>query len=96
MDTDRPEGQSPESPEIRPRVVPVETVPAFAREMSERKADWQLVAYGHTVHGFTKPSANQPEIGALYDAKADRRSWQALASFLAELFADANERTAPR
>lgn len=68
--------------------VPVETVPAFAREMSERRADWQLVAYGGTVHGFTKPSANQPEIGALYDAKADRRSWQALTDFLAELFAE--------
>ncbi|MBY0398693.1 dienelactone hydrolase family protein [Myxococcota bacterium] len=66
--------------------VPVETVPAFAREMSERSADWQLVAYGNTVHGFTKPSANQPEIGAVYDAKADRRSWQALRDFLGELF----------
>lgn len=68
--------------------VPAETVPAFAREMSERRADWQLVAYGGTVHGFTKPSANQPEIGALYDAKADRRSWQALTDFLGELFAE--------
>lgn len=67
--------------------VPAETVTAFAREMSERRADWQLVAYGATVHGFTKPSANQPEIGALYDAKADRRSWQALKGFLDELFA---------
>ncbi len=81
---------------IRPKVlalhgwddpfVPAETVPAFAREMSERSADWQLVAYGHTLHGFTKPSANQPEIGAVYDAKADRRSWQSLQTFLTEIF----------
>ncbi|MFO0688450.1 MAG: dienelactone hydrolase family protein [Myxococcota bacterium] len=68
--------------------VPAETVTAFAREMSERGADWQLVAYGGTVHGFTKPSANQPEIGAVYDAKADHRSWQALADFLDELFGE--------
>ena len=66
--------------------VPAETVPAFAREMNERKADWQLVAYGNTLHGFTKPSANQPEIGAVYDEKADRRSWQSLQNFLAEIF----------
>ena len=66
--------------------VPAETVPAFAREMSDRKADWQLVAYGNTLHGFTKPSVNQPEIGAVYDEKADRRSWQALLNFLAEIF----------
>jgi dienelactone hydrolase len=81
---------------IRPKVlvlhgwddpfVPAETVPAFAQEMSARGADWQLVAYGHTVHGFTKPSANQPEIGAVYDAKADRRSWQTLLDFLTEIF----------
>lgn len=66
--------------------VPAETVPAFAREMSERKADWQLVAYGNTVHGFSNPSANLPALGAMYDAKADRRSWQALENFLAEVF----------
>jgi dienelactone hydrolase len=81
---------------IRPKVlvlhgwddpfVPAETVPAFAQEMSARGADWQLVAYGHTVHGFTKPSANQPEIGAGYDAKADRRSWRTLLDFLTEIF----------
>jgi dienelactone hydrolase len=66
--------------------VPAETVPAFAREMSERRADWQLVAYGNTVHGFTNPSANLPEIGAMYDARADHRSWQVLTNFLAEIF----------
>lgn len=66
--------------------VPEETVPAFAREMSARKADWQLIAYGNTVHGFANPAANMPEIGAVYDAKAERRSWQALTNFLAEIF----------
>jgi dienelactone hydrolase len=66
--------------------VPAETVPAFAREMSARKSDWQLVAYGNALHAFTNPSVDQPEIGAVYDAKADRRSWQALTNFLAEIF----------
>jgi dienelactone hydrolase len=66
--------------------VPEETVPAFAREMSARKADWQLIAYGNTVHGFANPSANMPAIGAMYDAKAERRSWQALTNFLGEIF----------
>lgn len=66
--------------------VPEETLSAFAREMSAREADWQLVAYGATLHGFTKPSANAPEIGAVYDAKADRRSWRAFTDFLGEIF----------
>lgn len=42
MDTDRPEGQSPESPEIRPRVVPVETVPVWAIPAPRRRFQHRL------------------------------------------------------
>jgi len=67
-------------------MVPPEQVLAFEREMTEAGADWQLHAYGHTMHAFTNPVANNPDFGTVYQADADRRSWQAMQNFLAELF----------
>lgn len=61
-------------------------VKAFGEEMTKAKADWQLHAYGGTLHAFTHPAANDPDFGIVYDADADRRSWQAMTNFLGELF----------
>ena len=66
-------------------LVPPQQVSEFQQEMTRRQADWQLVSYGNTVHAFTRPGANMPEAGALYNASTDRRSWQAMRSFLAEV-----------
>lgn len=68
-----------------PMVSP-EQVLAFEQEMTEAGADWQVHAYGHTMHAFTNPVANDPAFGTVYQADADRRSWQAMQNFLAELF----------
>lgn len=62
-------------------MVPPDQVRAFQDEMSGRLADWQLHAYGHTVHAFTRPEANNPAIGAVYSQAADRRSWQSMLDF---------------
>ncbi len=59
---------------------------AFSQEMSTAKADWQLHAYGATLHAFTNPAAANPDFGTVYDAGADRRSFAALSDFLSELF----------
>jgi dienelactone hydrolase len=61
-------------------------VNSLAVEMSAKGADWQLHAYGNTMHAFTNPAANNPAMGTVYDATADRRSWQAMTNFLDELF----------
>ena len=66
-------------------LVPPEQVAAFEQEMTERKADWQLVSYGHTAHAFTRPDANYPAGGIMYSPLADRRSWEAAIRFLAEV-----------
>ena len=66
-------------------MAPPEAVLEFEREMTERQADWQLVSYGHTMHGFTRPAANMPDRGVLYNQKADTRSWQAMLNFFAEV-----------
>lgn len=57
----------------------------FAKEMSEAGADWQLHAYGHTLHAFTNPDANNPDFGTVYSPDADHRSWEALKIFLKEV-----------
>ena len=67
-------------------MAPPARVDAFAKEMSEAGADWQLHAYGNTLHAFTNPAANDVNFGTVYDTDADRRSWQSTRNFLAELF----------
>ncbi|MGL4399274.1 MAG: dienelactone hydrolase family protein [Luteolibacter sp.] len=67
--------------------VPSAQVAAFQQEMTDAKADWEMVSYGGAVHSFTHPEAgDDPSKGAAYNASADRRSWVAMQSFFAELF----------
>jgi len=69
-----------------PNVPPAE-VAGFEKEMRDAKVDWQLVAYGNAVHSFTDKSAgNDNSKGAAYNEKADRRSWEAMKDFFAEIF----------
>lgn len=59
---------------------------ALSRELTANGADWQLHAYGNTVHAFTNPAANDAALGTVYSAKADERSWIAMRNFLEEIF----------
>ncbi|GBR45747.1 dienelactone hydrolase family protein [Neokomagataea thailandica] len=68
-----------------PLAVP-EQVLDFTQEMTRRKADWQLHAYGHVGHAFTNPHANAPERGLMYNRLTDQRSWQGIVGFLKEVF----------
>jgi len=89
-------GGEPPPERIEPRVLalhgwddpyaPPSVIEPFAREMSERDADWQLHAYGNTVHSFTNMRYDLPEQGTAYSEKAERRSWRAMANFLDEIF----------
>ena len=65
-------------------MVPPEVVAAFKEEMTAKKVDWQLHGYSQTVHAFTRPDANDPAFGAVYNPSADRRSWQAMLNFFDE------------
>ena len=67
-------------------MVPPAMVSDFEQEMSNVNTDWQLHSYGGTMHAFTNPSANNPEMGTVYNPVADKRSWQSMTSFLAEIF----------
>lgn len=62
-------------------------ITAFENEMRNGDVDWQLIKYGGAVHSFTQPSAgNDNSKGAAYNAKADKRSWEAMTQFFNELF----------
>ena len=66
-------------------LAPPEDLLAVAREFTAAGADWQLHAYGQTVHAFTNPVAHNREAGLQYDEAADRRSWHTLVQFLDEV-----------
>lgn len=68
-------------------MAPPESVTALAEEMSSGGADWQIHAYGNTLHAFTNPQAHDREFGTVYDAVADHRSWRAAREFLHEVLA---------
>lgn len=63
-----------------------DSVLALASEMTAAGADWQVHAYGNTLHAFTNPAANDPEMGTVYSAVADARATASIEAFLGELF----------
>lgn len=60
--------------------VPPASYNGFLNEMQTAKVDFQTVVYNLNVHAFTVP-------GSSYDANADRRSFESLKAFLAEVLA---------
>lgn len=59
---------------------------AFQDEMRRAGADWQMILYGGAKHSFTNPAADGSLKGAVYDEQAERRSWEHMKLFFAELF----------
>lgn len=69
------------------RSVPLSQIADYMDEMRKGEVDYQIVIYGGAVHAFTNPAAgDDPSTNAAYNAKADRRSWEAMKDFLAEIF----------
>ncbi len=58
----------------------------LAAELTEAEADWQIHAYGNTLHAFTNPAAADPAFGTVYDSVADQRSWRSMCDFLKDSF----------
>lgn len=69
--------------------VSAEQVKAFQDEMRKAGVDWQMTFYSGARHGFTNPDNGNPPTGPVaYNEKADKRSWQAMKDFFAELFGE--------
>ena len=73
-----------------PLATPEEVV-SLADELTSMGADWQLHAYGNTMHAFTNPGASDPDGGKQYSEIVNRRSWIAMQNFFAELFGEQGE-----
>lgn len=68
-----------------PMVTP-DQVNEFCREMTDAGVDWQVHMYGQTMHAFTNPVAHDLKMGTVYNAEAERRSFQSMTHFLSEIF----------
>jgi len=66
---------------------PAADLTAFCEEMRQAKVDWQLIFLGGAVHSFTDWGADGKwNAGAKYNERADRRSWEYMKLFFAEIF----------
>jgi dienelactone hydrolase len=67
-------------------MVSEDQIGALQQDLSGAGADWQIHRYGHTMHAFTNPVANDPDFGTVYNVDSDRRSWVSMKNFLADVF----------
>lgn len=58
----------------------------LAQELTNKNAEWELNAYGHTGHAFTNPNARFPEKGLLYNKVSDKKSWNRMVEFFKNKF----------
>lgn len=70
--------------------VPVEAVAAFKKEMTDARADFQVISYPGAVHAFTNPDASalgkKYNLPLAYNAKADKESWKEMKKFFVDIF----------
>ena len=51
--------------------------------MRKGGVDWQFISYGNAAHSFTnKEAGTDNSKGTAYNEKADKRSWEAMKTFL--------------
>lgn len=68
-------------------MAPPKDVVALGHELTSAKADWQIHAYGNTMHAFMAVGVDRPQAGLQYNARSAKRAWTALEAFLVEAFA---------
>ena len=70
--------------------VPEDAIGAFKAEMTAANADYEFINYPNTKHSFTNPGATEVgkkfDMPLVYNAEADKQSWQAMRDFLARAF----------
>lgn len=58
----------------------------LAKELNSANVDWEFDLYGHTVHAFTNPQANDKNSGLVYDEKIAKRAFTKMELFFKEVF----------
>ena len=67
-------------------MVPPEQVLEFETEMTRAGVDWQLHGCGGIMHAFPDAGANSLEFVTVYNRVAEKRCYESLTNFLAEIF----------
>ena len=65
-------------------LAPPGDVVALGGELTEAGADWQIHAYGHTMHAFMAMGVHRPEQGLQYNERSARRAWDSVVRLLDE------------
>lgn len=68
-----------DDPMVKPQAI-VE----LGEELTRAECDWQIHAYGSTLHSFMNPDANAPENGTQYNMVAEKRAWAAATQLLSD------------
>jgi len=63
-----------------------EAVVTLGNELTDRQADWQILAFGDTNHAFTNPAAQDSDGGMMYNERSTNRAWRAMTDFFHDLF----------
>jgi len=66
--------------------VPAKDLVAFEDEMKAAGVDMRLIKYEGAVHSFTDWKATGSMKGAQYNERADKKSWEEMKAFFAEVF----------
>jgi dienelactone hydrolase len=66
-------------------IAPQPELLAFQKELNDSGVDWQACIYGHTMHAFANPEADDPHLGILYNPVAEKRAWSAILNFLEQI-----------
>ncbi|HUI93540.1 MAG TPA: dienelactone hydrolase family protein [Chitinivibrionales bacterium] len=68
---------------------PQDAIRTMEDMLSKAGADWQMVMFSNTVHGFTNPaSGSDKSKGAAYNPLSAARAWEYMKLFFQELFAN--------
>jgi len=68
------------------QLITADQIATFQKNLTDAGADWEFISYANAKHSFTNPGADKYGMPPLaYNEKADKRSWQTLLGFLAEV-----------
>jgi len=66
-------------------IVTMDELCQFQEDLTASAVDWQTHLYSHSMHAFTTPTANSPELGISHNPLSTKRAWKSIRNFLDEV-----------
>ena len=67
-------------------LAPPDSLVRLGHELTRKKADWQILAFGHTGHAFTNPNAKDHDGGMFFQSQSNDRARSKMIEFFQEVF----------